>query len=83
MSNHDKPQWMDIDYKPKLPKNKSSGIGIVGAGAIVQACHLPAYRMAGFNIIGIYDVERERAAALSKEFGIRYVLNFWRIRRLK
>ncbi|MBT2757792.1 Gfo/Idh/MocA family oxidoreductase [Mesobacillus foraminis] len=66
---------MDIDYKPKLPKNKSIGIGIIGAGAIVQACHLPAYRMAGFNVIGIYDVNRERALALSEEFGIRHAFH--------
>jgi predicted dehydrogenase len=67
------PQLIDIDYKPRLPKNKSTGIGIVGAGAIVQACHLPAYRLAGFNVMGIYDVEQNKAAALSEEFAIKNV----------
>lgn len=62
--------WLDLDYRPSLPENRSMGIGIVGAGEIVQSCHLPAYRMAGFKIVGIYDVNSERAAKLADEFGI-------------
>ncbi|QNK55284.1 Gfo/Idh/MocA family protein [Paenibacillus sp. PAMC21692] len=67
--------WLDLDYKPKLPKDLSCGIGIVGAGAIVQACHLPAYRMGGLNIIGIYDVDRDKAEAIARQFGIPHVFD--------
>lgn len=64
--------WLDLDYKSKFPQDKTRGIGIVGAGDIVQACHLPAYRMAGFHVIGIYDVDQEKAQAVAKEFQIEH-----------
>lgn len=61
---------LDLDYKPKLPRNKSRGIAIVGAGAIVQACHLPAYRMAGFNVVGIFDADAVKARKAAEDFAI-------------
>ena len=70
MNVKDQTSWLDLDYKPKLPKNKEFGIGIVGAGSIVKTCHLPAYRKAGFRVIGIYDIDRTKADMLSREFGI-------------
>jgi predicted dehydrogenase len=45
-------------------------IGIVGAGGIVKAAHLPAYRTAGFSVAAIYDRDAERATSLADEFGI-------------
>jgi predicted dehydrogenase len=45
-------------------------IGIVGAGGIVKAAHLPAYRTAGFTVSAIYDRDLDRAASLAAEFGI-------------
>ncbi|MBB6732753.1 Gfo/Idh/MocA family protein [Cohnella zeiphila] len=39
-----------------LPCKHDYGIGIVGAGGIVNYAHLPAYRKAGLNIIGICDI---------------------------
>ena len=66
-------QGLNIDYLPKLPKNKSIGIGIVGAGAIVEACHLPAYKKAGLNVVGIYDTQPDKAASLSKQFELERV----------
>lgn len=62
--------WLDLDYKPRLPEDKSMGIGIVGAGEIVDACHLPAYRMAGLRVAGIVDLNRERAQALADKYDI-------------
>jgi predicted dehydrogenase len=38
-------------------------IYIIGAGGIVNAAHLPAYRLAGFDVRGIYDLSYEKAAA--------------------
>lgn len=48
----------------------SLGIGIVGAGAIVRAGHLPAYRKAGFPVVAIADVDRSAATRAASEFGI-------------
>jgi predicted dehydrogenase len=45
-------------------------IGVVGAGGIVKAAHLPAYRTAGFTVSAIYDRDFDRAASLAAEFGI-------------
>lgn len=36
-------------------------IAIVGAGAIVEAAHLPAYHGLGLEIVGLFDVDAERA----------------------
>jgi predicted dehydrogenase len=62
--------WLDLDYKPALPNHKNMGIAIVGAGEIVEACHLPAYRMAGFRVAGIYDIDAAKAHKLAQQFGI-------------
>jgi len=61
---------MNLIYKPRLPDNKSMGIGIVGAGDIVMNAHLPAYRMAGFHVIGIYDIDSAKARTVADAFGI-------------
>lgn len=62
--------WLDLDYKPKLPRYKSRGIGIVGAGEIVSEAHLPAYRMAGFNVIGITNRTKSKAEAVANMYNI-------------
>lgn len=43
---------------------------MVGAGGIVRAAHLPAYRTAGFSVSAIYDRDVDRATSLAAEFGI-------------
>jgi predicted dehydrogenase len=45
-------------------------IGIAGAGAIVKAAHLPAYRKAGFPVAAIFDIDYAKASALATEFSI-------------
>jgi predicted dehydrogenase len=62
--------WLNLDYKPKLPKNKSLGIGIVGAGEIVREAHLPAYQMAGFNVVGITNRTRATAEHTAQRYSI-------------
>ncbi len=47
------------------------GIGIVGAGLIVQNAHLPAYRNAGLRVIGITDANEGLARDIAREWGIR------------
>lgn len=65
---------MDIQYKPLLPST-SIPIVIVGAGGIVGDAHLPAYRKAGFNVIGITNRTREKAEKLAAQFNISNVYN--------
>lgn len=43
---------------------------LIGAGAIVQSAHLPAYRLAGFHVKGIYDLNLSKASQVSETFGI-------------
>jgi len=45
-------------------------IVILGAGGIVQDAHLPAYRKAGFEVRGLYDLDRLRAERVAGEWGI-------------
>lgn len=45
-------------------------IVIIGAGGIVKDAHLPAYRKAGFSVAGLYDTDRDRAAALAAEWAV-------------
>ncbi len=45
-------------------------IACIGAGGIVKDAHLPAYRIAGFSVISIFDLQLERAQRLAREFGI-------------
>ena len=65
--------WMELDYRPPLPQNKGMGIAIVGAGEIVESAHLPAYKMAGFNVIGIYDTVGDKARRVAEKFHLPYI----------
>jgi predicted dehydrogenase len=51
---------------PSRPKP----IVLIGAGGIVNDAHLPAYRMAGFTVLGIYDIVADRSRQLADKFGI-------------
>ena len=64
---------LDLDYLPRLPRNKSFGIGCIGAGFIMADCHLVAYRNAGFNPIAIAARRREQAATVAARHGIPHV----------
>ena len=48
---------------------------IIGAGGIVNDAHLPAYKLAGFEVAGIYDVSRDKALATAQKFNIPVVFN--------
>jgi predicted dehydrogenase len=50
---------------PRCPRP----IVVIGAGGIVKDAHLPAYSKAGFPVVGIYDLNVERARVLAKHFG--------------
>ena len=50
-------------------------IVIIGAGGIVSDAHLPAYKKAGFKVLGIYDPIKEKAENCQKNFGIEKIYN--------
>ena len=45
-------------------------ISIIGAGGIVDGAHLPAYKIAGVEVIGIYDVDQIKASDVAARHGI-------------
>ncbi|HYC70331.1 MAG TPA: Gfo/Idh/MocA family oxidoreductase [Opitutaceae bacterium] len=45
-------------------------IVLVGAGGIARDAHLPAYRLAGFPVAAVHDLDGGRAARLAADFGI-------------
>lgn len=51
-------------------KQSSISIIIIGAGGIVQTAHLPAYRLAGFQVKGLYDMDQKKAHDTAGRFGI-------------
>lgn len=59
-----------IDYRPHLGSKTDYGIAFCGAGGIVQYAHIPAYKRAGFNIVGVYDMNADTAAKVAAEHGI-------------
>ncbi|MEJ5996557.1 Gfo/Idh/MocA family oxidoreductase [Pedobacter sp. Du54] len=52
--------------------NQTTAISIIiiGAGAVVQTGHLPAYHLAGFTVRGIFDLDIEKAFKVAKQFNI-------------
>jgi predicted dehydrogenase len=59
-----------VDIKPQLEPNLDYGIGIVGAGHIVNWAHLPAYRKAGFNVVGIFDLAKDKAVGTAQKYEV-------------
>ena len=52
------------------PSGPPRPIVIIGAGAIVRAAHLPAYRRLEYPVAGVFDLDAARARATAAEFGI-------------
>jgi predicted dehydrogenase len=65
---------LKIRQTPDLPK-RSRPILSLGAGGIVRDAHLPAYKKAGFEVMGIFDLDKSRASALAKQHGIKQVFS--------
>lgn len=53
-----------------LPEKHDYGIGIVGAGGIVNGGHLPAYRAAGLQVKAIVDVNEAAVKQTADRWGI-------------
>ncbi|MFC5653820.1 Gfo/Idh/MocA family protein [Paenibacillus solisilvae] len=59
-----------LDYLPVMSTRKDYGIGIIGSGFIIKECHLPAYREAGFRVVGIASRTKSNAESVASAFGI-------------
>lgn len=65
------------DISPRLPKRCDLGIGIIGAGGIVQHGHMPAYRKAGFQVAGIASRSAESVERMAKQWEIPCCFTDW------
>jgi predicted dehydrogenase len=54
----------------RVPERERRPIVVVGAGAIVDTAHLPAYRAGGLPVVGLLDVDRPRAEEVAARHGI-------------
>ena len=61
---------LELEYRPRMPRNRERGIGCVGAGFIMSDCHLPAYREAGFRPVAIHSRTPERAEETARRHEI-------------
>ena len=62
---------------PLLPQKKDFTIGCIGAGFIMNDCHLVAYRNAGFNPVAINSLATEEREAVAKRHNIKKVYDVW------
>lgn len=53
-----------------LPARHDYGIGIVGAGMIVNAAHLPGYRKAGLQVKALCDLNEDAARQTAQRYGV-------------
>ncbi|MER7504475.1 Gfo/Idh/MocA family oxidoreductase [Nonomuraea pusilla] len=53
-----------------VPAEHRLPVAVVGAGAIVDVAHLPAYRRAGLEVTGLYDLDPARAAEVAARHGV-------------
>lgn len=58
------------DWRIPGGQGRDLGIGIVGAGGIVQYAHLPAYRAAGLRVVAITDLDLDKARDVAARFAI-------------
>lgn len=56
---------LELNYRPLRPRNTQIAIGCIGAGFIMNECHLVAYRGAGFNPVAIASRRPEQAQAVA------------------
>lgn len=61
---------VQVDHLPPLPRDRSVGIGCIGAGFIMADCHLVAYRAAGMNPVAIAARRYEAAAEVAARHSI-------------
>lgn len=53
-----------------IPEEIRVPIAIIGAGGIVDGAHLPAYKIAGLSVIGIFDIDQVKAREVADRHNI-------------
>ena len=61
---------MNLQIEAPLPQRRDFRIGILGSGFVVNECHLPAYRKAGFNPVAIASRHRQNSEQTAQRHGI-------------
>ncbi|NUQ01975.1 MAG: Gfo/Idh/MocA family oxidoreductase [Armatimonadetes bacterium] len=64
------PVSLDLQITPDVSGHGDLGIGCVGAGFIMADCHLPAYRAAGFRVVGITSRGSQSAVEAAQRHGL-------------
>src|SRR4051794_5940453 len=62
---------INLNFRPRLPRDKSPGIGCIGSGFIMADCHLVAYRKAGFNPVAIASRTPAHARQIAERHGLK------------
>lgn len=62
------PNNLQMSWQP--PQNPLPVV-IFGAGSIVRDAHLPAYRMSGIPVQGVYDPDRDKAQKLGADWDVK------------
>lgn len=65
----------NLHIHPALPQRRDYRIGVLGAGFIVNDCHLVSYGKAGFHVAAIASRTRERSEQAAKRHGIAKVMD--------
>ncbi|HZN59066.1 MAG TPA: Gfo/Idh/MocA family oxidoreductase [Planctomycetota bacterium] len=67
----------ELEIARTLPRDRSPGIGCIGAGFIMADCHLVAYREAGFHPVAIWSRTARRAEEVARRHSIPRVHGEW------
>ncbi|MHB9036990.1 MAG: Gfo/Idh/MocA family protein [Armatimonadota bacterium] len=60
----------EVNYTYKPGRKTDYGIGIIGAGWVVQNYHLPAYKKAGFKVVAVADKSPEVLKTMREDWGV-------------
>lgn len=71
-------QSFDPNTIPHFPDQTDMGIGIIGCGMVVRHGHMPAYRNAGFRVIGIASRTQAKVEDFAREWKIDRAFDDWR-----
>lgn len=58
---------MEIKQNHQLPEHPKP-IAIIGVGGIVKDAHLPAYTLARWKVMGVYDLDMQKSEAAKNDF---------------
>jgi predicted dehydrogenase len=68
----------ELNYLPRLPKNKDMRIGCIGSGFIMADCHLVAYEQVGFNPVAISGRTKANTQKVADQRGISKVYDHYK-----